>query len=252
MSKLNSNDAMVYALAMMSPDRVDKGGNAYVIHLMSVATMVAAAGAEIESKRTSKDELVQAAILHDTIEDTDATLDDLRAHGFSARVVEMVDALTRRDGENYVDYLMRCAEDNEAWAIKAADAMDNADLTRLREIDEAAIRRLRKYLTVSQIGQADTPEETGGAVLALISELAAQSLLKPDEIEPLLRKLVCSLLVSRGLLPKDGAASPSEDDVKRVKSILALESAAVHDRVNAAVRRALVEKAPPPATTPKG
>lgn len=129
----NSNDAMAYAIAAMGYDRVDKGGNPYVLHLcetvMHLDRMCESMGIEVD------DEMRQAAILHDTAEDTPVTLNDLRRDGFSERVVMMVDALTKREGEAPVDYWMRViAAGPAARAIKAADAKSNSRVERLNRL----------------------------------------------------------------------------------------------------------------------
>lgn len=136
----NSNDAMAFAIKAMGTDRVDKGGNPYVLHLCAVAHGTAFA-------TQMNDEAVQAAILHDTVEDTDVTLADLSAAGFSDEVVRLVDALTKRDGEQPIDYWMRVIDAGEkARAIKAADAAHNSEGYRLnRVLDERDKRSCEFY-----------------------------------------------------------------------------------------------------------
>lgn len=86
-----------------------------------------------------------AAYLHDVVEDTEWTLDQLRERGFSAAVIEAVDALTRRKGEEYMDYIERCAGNTIAKYVKFADLTDNMDIRRLPEITDKDVARLRKY-----------------------------------------------------------------------------------------------------------
>ena len=64
------------------------------------------------------------AILHDVVEDTDITLNDLRLD-FPKEVVETVDALTRRKNEKYFDYIKRLSKNKIAVEIKIADVIDN-------------------------------------------------------------------------------------------------------------------------------
>jgi len=59
-----------------------------------------------------------AAVLHDVVEDTEVTLDDLQAEGFPERVVEAVDALTRRPGEPYELFILRAASNDIARTVK--------------------------------------------------------------------------------------------------------------------------------------
>lgn len=129
----NSNDAMAYAIQAMGYDRVDKGGNPYVLHLcetvMNLDRMCASMGIEVD------DEMRQAAICHDLVEDTPVTLNDMRRDGFNERVVMLVDALTKREGEAPADYWMRViAAGPAARAIKAADAKSNSRVERLNRV----------------------------------------------------------------------------------------------------------------------
>lgn len=172
----NSNAAMAFAIVAMGKERVDKGGNPYVLHLCeTVATL----------QRWAKDgwpfddEIAQAAILHDTVEDTEATLDDLRDYGFSERVVALVDALTQRPVESKLDYWGRvCAAGDAARAIKAADAESNSRLERLgREASFGEIQRAAAYGRLSRVLRtgADTLlPEVADAFLCAAEAIAAE------------------------------------------------------------------------------
>ena len=85
------------------------------------------------------------AALHDVVEDTPLSLDDLRARGMPHPVVAVVDTLTRRQGETYDDYLRRVEADPRAWRVKLADLTDNMDLRRLPEWNDEVATRLRRY-----------------------------------------------------------------------------------------------------------
>ncbi len=102
-----------------------KDGTPYYAHCVRVAIRV-------------PDKLTGAiALLHDTVEDTDVTLDDLREAGFSNEVVDAVDALSRRPGETYMDFICRCKLNPLAREVKLADIADNlADQSAL-DPDEA-------------------------------------------------------------------------------------------------------------------
>lgn len=85
------------------------------------------------------------AILHDTVEDTDLTLETLRDEGFPGEIVHAVDSLSRRDGESYTEYMERVRENPLAVRVKIADLEDNMDLRRYPEISGEDVERLRRY-----------------------------------------------------------------------------------------------------------
>jgi guanosine-3',5'-bis(diphosphate) 3'-pyrophosphohydrolase len=65
------------------------------------------------------------ALLHDVVEDTDVTFEELRELGFSQRVIDLVNNLTKRPGEKYTDFTKRAASDAESARVKMADIADN-------------------------------------------------------------------------------------------------------------------------------
>lgn len=85
-------------------------------------------------------------ILHDVVEDTSWTLDQLAEEGFSKEVVEGVDAMTRRNNESYDDYLLRLEKNPIAVRVKLNDLTDNMDIRRWNEVPYHELARLRKYL----------------------------------------------------------------------------------------------------------
>jgi (p)ppGpp synthase/HD superfamily hydrolase len=112
----------------------DRAGAPYVLHPLRVML------------RMDTDAGRMAAILHDVVEDSAWTLDDLRARGFPAEVVEAVDRLTRRPGEPYDDAVERAAAHPLARRVKVADLEDNLDLRRLDRLDGRDVARLERYL----------------------------------------------------------------------------------------------------------
>jgi hypothetical protein len=69
-------------------------------------------------------------VLHDVVEDTDWTLQDLKNVGFSKRVIDGVDGVTLMDGESYFAFIERCGKNPDSIDVKLADLDDNSDLTR--------------------------------------------------------------------------------------------------------------------------
>ncbi|MCD6374457.1 MAG: hypothetical protein J7L94_02960 [Caldisericaceae bacterium] len=86
------------------------------------------------------------ALLHDVLEDSEMTLNELSQAGFEDEILQAIDCLTKRDGEDYFAYLERVAQNKLARQVKMADLKDNLDVTRLKEITPADRQRLNNYL----------------------------------------------------------------------------------------------------------
>jgi (p)ppGpp synthase/HD superfamily hydrolase len=86
-----------------------------------------------------------AGVLHDVVEDTSITLDDLRRRGYDDEVVEAVDRLTRREGEAYDDFVERASADRRARRVKLADLADNLDVRTLPEVSPREVARIARY-----------------------------------------------------------------------------------------------------------
>ncbi|MER7280518.1 HD domain-containing protein [Dactylosporangium sp. NPDC000244] len=135
------NDARELAYAAHE-GQVDKAGAPYFEHVAEVARRLEEHG----------DEAVMAGYLHDIVEDTDVTLDQLRAMGFPDEVVRAVDAVTWRDGEDYMDLIARAAADPLGRLVKLADNATNSDEERLALLDSATAERLRrKYARAREV-----------------------------------------------------------------------------------------------------
>jgi len=119
--------------------QVDKAGSPYVFHPLRVMFAV---GTPHER---------MAAVLHDVVEYSDLTLEDLRKEGFPAEVVDAVDALTKRPGESRIQAAQRAARDPVALRVKMADVSDNMNLTRIANPTEKDFARLREYEQVLEI-----------------------------------------------------------------------------------------------------
>ena len=114
-------------------DQVDKSGLPYVFHPFHLAEQMA-------------DELTTvAALLHDVVEDSDYTLDDLREMGFPEAVLDALALLTHDDDTPYLEYVAGLKNNAIARAVKLADLRHNSDLTRLDHVDDWSLRRVEKY-----------------------------------------------------------------------------------------------------------
>lgn len=111
----------------------DKGGQPYILHPLRVMLAV----------DSVKEKIV--AVLHDVVEDSSWTMEQLRAEGFSTTILEALDALTRRENEDYLAFVRRARNNPIARTVKLVDLRDNMDLSRLLSQTPRDEARLKKY-----------------------------------------------------------------------------------------------------------
>ncbi len=119
--------------AQAHEEATDRQGAAFILHPIRVMLRVAGEEAQI------------VAILHDVVEKTAWTLDDLRERGFPESIVEAVDYLTHREDESYTEYVKRAGQHPIAREVKLADLEDHMVLTRIGELTEDDLSRMEKY-----------------------------------------------------------------------------------------------------------
>ena len=119
----------------------DKAKKAYILHCMRIMTAISIKFAD----HPDVEKLMMVAICHDLVEDTDYTIEDLRKLGFPEDVLEGIDGITKRDGEFYLDYLIRVALNFYSREVKKEDLSDNMDLKRLKGVREKDLKRIQKY-----------------------------------------------------------------------------------------------------------
>lgn len=113
-------------------DQVDKAGKAYIYHPMSVASMV-----------PEDEACIIVALLHDTVEDTDYTIEDAKTD-FGDDIADALELVTHKKNEPYMDYVKRAAENPVSMAVKVADLTHNMDLSRIENPSEKDYLRLEK------------------------------------------------------------------------------------------------------------
>lgn len=113
--------------------QTDKAGESYILHPLRV----------MFSRKNETERI--CAVLHDVIEDTDVTLDYLRDEGFSEEVLSSLDALTKRNDEDYNEFIDRVIRNNIACHVKLADLCDNMDLSRIKNPTKKDYQRIEKY-----------------------------------------------------------------------------------------------------------
>lgn len=114
-------------------DQVDKSGMPYVYHPFHLA------------EQMDTEEKVTVALLHDVVEDTDYTLEDIAAMGFPQSVTDALTLMTHDKAVQYMDYVAMIKTNPIAKAVKLADLRHNSGITRLDIVDEKTIYRVKKY-----------------------------------------------------------------------------------------------------------
>ena len=114
--------------------QVDKSGMPYVFHPFHLA------------EQMQTEETTVVALLHDLVEDTDYTIEDLKSMGFDKNITDAIALMTHADDVPYMDYVREIKKNPIAKVVKLADLKHNSDLTRLDVIDEKALGRREKYL----------------------------------------------------------------------------------------------------------
>lgn len=133
-------------------DQVDKNGLPYVFHPFHLA------------EQMPDEDTTVAALLHDVVEDSSYTLEDLAAMGFPQQVIRALEKLTHDDSVPYPTYVAALEADPIARQVKLADLRHNSDLTRLDAVDQKARERAEKYRrAIRLLERGPIPEKEGGS-----------------------------------------------------------------------------------------
>lgn len=111
----------------------DKGGNPYINHPLAVMNRL----------NTLEEKIV--GVLHDIVEDTEVTLEDLRDYGFPKKIISGVDSVTRREGESRAAFIYRVKLNEFGRSVKVADLIENSDLSRIPNPQEKDYKRVEMY-----------------------------------------------------------------------------------------------------------
>ena len=114
-------------------DQIDKSGLPYVFHPFHLAEQM-----DDESSTC-------VALLHDVVEDSNYTIEDLERHGFPSDVIEAIKLLTHSKDLPYFDYINKVKSNSLATKVKIADLKHNSDISRLNKINEDDLKRIEKY-----------------------------------------------------------------------------------------------------------
>jgi (p)ppGpp synthase/HD superfamily hydrolase len=129
--------------------QTDKGGNPYILHPLRV----------MMSLESQAEKMV--GVLHDVVEDSDWTFEDLENEGFPVDVIDALKSVTKNESEHgsdegYFRFVERAKLNPIGARVKIADLQDNLDISRIPELDESSMQRINKYkrsleiLTISQ------------------------------------------------------------------------------------------------------
>ena len=132
----NERGSLEHAVAIAAEahaGQVDKAGAPYLLHPLRVMLRM----------NTDHERIV--AVLHDVVEDSDWTLEQLRQEGFADDILDGIESVTRREDETYHDFVRRAALNPVGRRVKLADLRDNCDLTRIPNPSDRDRRRLEKY-----------------------------------------------------------------------------------------------------------
>ena len=114
-------------------DQVDKSGMPYVFHPFHLA------------EQMDDEETTITALLHDIVEDTDTTFDDLRKLGFSDNVINALKLMTHDKNIDYFEYVKNISKNPIARKVKIKDLEHNMDTSRLDEVTDKDLERVKKY-----------------------------------------------------------------------------------------------------------
>lgn len=120
-------------------DQLDKSGMPYVFHPFHLA------------EQMQTEETTVVALLHDLVEDTAYTIEDLISMGFDKNITDAIALMTHADDVEYMDYVSEIKKNPIAKAVKLADLTHNSDLSRLDFVDEKALKRREKYLKAIEL-----------------------------------------------------------------------------------------------------
>ena len=115
--------------------QVDKVGRPYILHVLQV----------MMAGKTDEEKIVGA--LHDVVEDTDWTFEQLEKEGFAKEIIEALKCVTKLSpDENYEAFTNRVKKNHLAIRVKLNDLRSNMDLTRLHTVKEKDLERFNRYL----------------------------------------------------------------------------------------------------------
>ena len=120
-------------------EQIDKSGLPYVFHPFHLA------------EQMNDENSVIVALLHDVVEDSEKTFEELEAMGFKHEIIDALKLLTHEEDVDYFEYVLKIKENELAKKVKLADLRHNSDTSRLDKITEKDSQRVHKYRKAIEI-----------------------------------------------------------------------------------------------------
>lgn len=117
----------------MHNGQFDKANAPYILHPLRVMLQM-----------ETEEEMI-CAVLHDILEDTPVTAEGLKEMGYSDEIITAISCLTKKENEDYFDFIKRAKQNSIAKKVKKADLSDNMSLDRIKNKTEKDYQRLEKY-----------------------------------------------------------------------------------------------------------
>ncbi|MEI6554601.1 MAG: GTP pyrophosphokinase [Paludibacter sp.] len=114
--------------------QIDKGGNPYILHPLRIMI----------GMPTIEEKIV--AVLHDVLEDSNITIQNLREENYSEKILNALTLLTKNENQSYNEYISEIKKNTLATKVKLADLRDNMDKNRIINPNEKDIERMNKYI----------------------------------------------------------------------------------------------------------
>lgn len=113
--------------------QVDRGGMPYIYHPIHLAELM------------YDEDSACVALLHDVVEDSGITFEDLEKEGFDKAIIDALKLLTHNKSVPYEEYISNIGDNEIATRVKLADLCHNSNLSRLKKVTPKDRDRVGKY-----------------------------------------------------------------------------------------------------------
>ena len=124
--------------------QTDKSGLPYIHHPLHLAE-------QMQDESTTI-----LALLHDVVEDTQYSIEDIEAMGFDREITDALRLMTHDQRVPYMEYVGKLKKNPLARTVKLADLRHNSDISRLNEVTEKDLKRIEKYRAAIELLERET------------------------------------------------------------------------------------------------